>query len=1089
MNISKGSTSNGYVAYYAKKVYTGDYSEDENFVYMTRDSKMYIVDYIGSSKNVVVPENCEIDDYAFYNRSDLLTVVISSKVTSIGQAAFAGTRLKSLTVGSGITTIASDAFANNSSPVKTIWLTNTPPTYYQTASGTVNYASNTNFSSLSNISVYKYLSSMFTVGGVKYAMNNTSECDAIDCVYDEEAAHVSIGSTVTYRNRQLNVKEVKPYACYQNQFIEETNISNQGNIGNYAFTECQALSAVTVNNKGYVGDYAFQECTALQTAALGDEVTEFKGYVFNGCSSLEGVTIPDGIAQIGDFCFNNCSKLGFVHIGSGISTLNDYMFSGCSLLPEIVIPATVNNIGNNVFTGCTHLADVILADGDNTLTIGRYSGSYWLSQFIDCELDSVYIGRKLSYDYSPFWYNTTLRSVVIGDQEVKVYDFEFEGCSGLTDVVLGEALTTIGINAFLDCRNLQGVTIPNQVSTLNNRCFLNCESLKYVAFGTKVSSIGSSTFSGCKSLTEISIPQTVTSVGQSAFEGCTSLANVFIEDRETSLSLSYNGSNKPLFSDCPLDSVYIGGKITYNKTSSYGYSPFYRNLSLRSVVITDVETEVYDNEFYGCTNLTNVKIGDGVTTIGNWAFSGCSNLDYLAFGSGMQSIGQEAFSDCAHVTSIYSKATVPPVCGSQALEDINIWDCTLYVPMGTVEDYAMADQWEAFFFAQEYDYENEEDIVIPQYSLVYTTTDEQIIEPLATAFGNAVLMQNVYKNGHGILTFDGEVTTLGASAFAGCSTLRTINFPATVTAVGSAAFAGCTVLERIAVGSTETPAAAADAFDDVTCQKAVLIVPAEAEEDYKAHETWGRFWFVTSNTKPVIKQLNDADTQYSNPVYTQADFITYTRTFNNTNWQALYVPFELEYDDWAEDFDVAQINNIHLYDDDQDGEADRTVVEAFTVHSGSLEANYPYLIRAHQTGSKVLKLQDAMLYRAEERRFECNSMSYTYTFTGTYHQISGATMMTNGSYALGGGNLIRPESETANLGAYRWYLDISGRNGNVRKARTIAISVDDEMVDTGIETIAMEGAGTSAVYTLDGLRAHEWQKGLQIRNGKVVYIK
>ena len=158
-----------------------------------------------------------------------------------------------------------------------------------------------------------------------------------------------------------------------------------------------------------------------------------------------------------------------------------------------------------------------------------------------------------------------------------------------------------------------------------------------------------------------------------------------------------NGSS-PLFADCPLDSVYIGGNITYNTSSSYGYSPFYRNMTLRSVTITDKETEISENEFYGCTNLKNVSIGNGVTTISDWAFSGCSSLNYFSFGSKVKTIGKEAFSDCTALTRLISHATVPPVCGSQALDDINKWSCTLSVPKGSISAYQQADQWKDFFF-------------------------------------------------------------------------------------------------------------------------------------------------------------------------------------------------------------------------------------------------------------------------------------------------------------------------------------------------------------------------------------------------------
>lgn len=201
-------------------------------------------------------------------------------------------------------------------------------------------------------------------------------------------------------------------------------------------------------------------------------------------------------------------------------------------------------------------------------------------------------------------------------------------------------------------------------------------------------------------LTGISIPKSVKAITDYAFYGCTSMKTFLIEDRDEEIALGSNGSS-PMFADCPLDSVYIGGNISYNTGSYYGYSPFYRNTSLRTVVITDEETEISANEFYGCTNLQSFKVGDGVTTFGDWAFSGCSSLKSLSFGSQLQTIGKEAFSDCTSVTEITSLTTTPPACGSQALDDICKWECTLHVPKGYKAAYQAADQWKEFVFADE----------------------------------------------------------------------------------------------------------------------------------------------------------------------------------------------------------------------------------------------------------------------------------------------------------------------------------------------------------------------------------------------------
>ncbi len=84
--------------------------------------------------------------------------------------------------------------------------------------------------------------------------------------------------------------------------------------------------------------------------------------------------------------------------------------------------------------------------------------------------------------------------------------------------------------------------------------------------------------------------------------------------------------------------------------------------------------------------------------IGKWAFSGCRSLDYFSFGSGVKEIGQEAFSDCTAMTRLISLAPTPPVCGTQALDDINKWSCTLSVPSGHTAGYQSAEQWKEFFF-------------------------------------------------------------------------------------------------------------------------------------------------------------------------------------------------------------------------------------------------------------------------------------------------------------------------------------------------------------------------------------------------------
>ena len=157
-------------------------------------------------------------------------------------------------------------------------------------------------------------------------------------------------------------------------------------------------------------------------------------------------------------------------------------------------------------------------------------------------------------------------------------------------------------------------------------------------------------------------------------------------------------------------------------------------------MVTDAETEVYDNEFYGCSNLTDVVIGDGVTQIGNWAFSGCSSLLNFSFGNSVETIGAEAFSDCTSMVKLVSSCNVPPVCGDQALADIDVWNCTLYVPNDYIDAYYNAEQWWDFFFIDGAEYK------------VTFMIGEECYDEIMVKYGAKIELPTPTKNGY---TFQG----------------------------------------------------------------------------------------------------------------------------------------------------------------------------------------------------------------------------------------------------------------------------------------------------------------------------------------------
>ena len=115
------------------------------------------------------------------------------------------------------------------------------------------------------------------------------------------------------------------------------------------------------------------------------------------------------------------------------------------------------------------------------------------------------------------------------------------------------------------------------------------------------------------------------------------------------------------------------------------------------------------------------------------------------------------------------------------------------------------------------DEELEDDILssIPKNQIWYTTNDDSKLFPNTTdvtTFG-AILTSNTYKNGKGILTFDDNVTKIGAEAFKDCDSLTSITIPDGVTSIGSSAFYECRKLTSVTIPDSVTTIGSSAFYD------------------------------------------------------------------------------------------------------------------------------------------------------------------------------------------------------------------------------------------------------------------------------------
>ena len=94
--------------------------------------------------------------------------------------------------------------------------------------------------------------------------------------------------------------------------------------------------------------------------------------------------------------------------------------------------------------------------------------------------------------------------------------------------------------------------------------------------------------------------------------------------------------------------------------------------------------------------------------------------------------------------------------------------------------------------------------VQPKITIYYTATHK--VEPHDKTVFDATYQSSEWdsETGEGIITFDGELTTIGYQAFYQCFSLTSVTIPDSVTTIGDEAFAYCESLRSVTIGDSVT---------------------------------------------------------------------------------------------------------------------------------------------------------------------------------------------------------------------------------------------------------------------------------------------
>ncbi|MCR5223911.1 MAG: leucine-rich repeat domain-containing protein [Bacilli bacterium] len=425
-------------------------TKDENFAY-TNHGK-YIVDYLGESEDVVVPEGVTGILYEALNSSNIKSVVLPNTLEYIGELAFHGENITSLNIPSSVTQIDYNAFRG----INCIF-------YY----GNAKYSEDDMYWGANTLN--PYIEDGYVLSDDKKRLFG----------YVGELKNIVIPNGVEVINDH----------AFENKEITSVIIpSSVTDICEYAFADSGLTTIEVPDSVSYIGTNAFKGISNLfyhgsampnpwnknwgaqylnMVIENGFILSDDKKTIYEYIGDSKDIVIPDGIITIGKDAFKSKS-LNSVVIPSSVTTIESYAFA-FSNLKEIVVPDSVSKIETGAFYGIDILKYYGVASYDST-------NKYWGARYLNAVITGSFVisedGKELEK-----YIGTETKNIIIPNGIERIADKAFYNHS-IYSVIIPDSVTSIGEYAFSFYTD-QTLEVPSSVTSIGYHAFGGLYNLKY----------------------------------------------------------------------------------------------------------------------------------------------------------------------------------------------------------------------------------------------------------------------------------------------------------------------------------------------------------------------------------------------------------------------------------------------------------------------------------------------------------------------------------------------------------------------------------------------------------------------------------